>query len=458
MMLADRATLAALTAIAAATAAVLVVLEPSSILAAALLPAILAVALLAWGALHGSRPAVLLLAFIAVFMIDAVFRVREYEDKEADFQVILKLGVWMAIAGVALIHARDWIANVMTATNVPVIMFLLWLLISAMFSPVPAYSAVAAFSIVAYVAFSAYLFSAFDEVDVFAIVVFALVIFCVVSIVIYFAVPHLGHYVYWVNGERYLSPRLAGIAGSANNMGRIAALALVIIGLYARELYQRHRLFVPIGAMIAAIALVMTNSRTSMAMVAIILFATHFLTWRRLYVVVFVFAAGLVGLAILLPAGDEVLRLVSRSGSLDEVTSMTGRTDIWYAVAKLAEAHPLTGFGYGSSVFVLPQHERDIGFLTSHAHNLMLQLFLTTGWVGVILFSLALLAVGLRAIMAGDRVVLALMSFVLLNGVTESSGFTTVANICSFAFALAVTFPNDRAAHAYDSTYQRRFS
>lgn len=455
MTFADRYTFTIFAGIAVLVVALLVALDPSSILAVALLPAIIAAALFTWGALQGSKTSVLLLLFVAVFMIDAVFRVRAYDDKGIDFQVALKLGIWLAIAGVALLHARDWLANVLTATNVPVVMFLLWLVVSAAYSPVPAYSAIAAFSIVTYVIFSAYLFATLDQVDIFGLIVFALIAFCIVSIIVYFAVPQFGHYVYWVNGERYLSPRLAGIAGSANNMGRIAALGLVITGLYARELYQRHGLLVPFGALIAVAALVLTNSRTSMAMVAAILFATYFLSWRRLYAVVFIISASLVALAILLPAGDEILRLISRSGSLDEVTSMTGRTDIWYAVAKLAEARPLTGFGYGSSVFVLPQHERDIGFLTSHAHNLMLQLYLTTGWVGVMLFSMSVLTVGLRAIISGERVVLALLSFVLLNGVTESSGFTTVANICSFAFALAVTFPNSRVAYDYDPAYQR---
>jgi hypothetical protein len=120
---------------------------------------------------------------------------------------------------------------------------------------------------------------------------------------------------------------------------------------------------------------------------------------------------------------------------------------------------------------VLPQHEREVGFLTSHAHNLLLQLLLTTGWVGVSLFSLSVVAVALRAAIRRDRDVLVLLCFVLFNGVTESSGFTTLANICSLAFAIAVTLPPVRAAespipvfrrarrsNAHHRPYQRRFS
>jgi O-antigen ligase len=452
---AERGPLILLAAASAVMAAALAVVESSAVFAVAALPAVLVLALLAWGTLHDSRIAILLLVFASVFLLDAVFRVREYQDKDVDFQVILKLGLWAMITGAALFHARTWLATLLKPSKVPLIMFLVWLFVTALVSPVPAYTAVAAFSIVAYVLFFAYLFATTDEVEIFTAIVAALTAFCVVSIVVYFVVPTFGHYVYWVNGERYLSPRLSGIAGSANNMGRIAAFALVILGLYARDFHRLNRYFVPVSATIATIALLMTNSRTSMMMVAAILFATYFLTWRRLYIAVCAISAGLVSLALILPASDKLLMLLSRGGSMDEVTSMTGRTEIWYAVSKLAEAKPLMGYGYASSVFVLPQHEREVGFLTSHAHNLGLQILLTTGWVGVVLFALSVLGIAAGAIAARDRAVLAFLSFVLLNGITESSGFTTLANVCTLAFAIAATLPLRGKVYEVDPAYQR---
>jgi O-antigen ligase len=150
--------------------------------------------------------------------------------------------------------------------------------------------------------------------------------------------------------------------------------------------------------------------------------------------------------------------MASRSGSVGEVTSFTGRTEIWNAVLQLSSAEPWMGYGYASSVFVLPQHASAVGFTTSHAHNLILQLLLTTGIIGVILFLVSVIVVIARAAAQRDRTVFAMMLFVIFNGVTESSGFTTLANICTFAFAIAVTMPplqKHRVDHENDLAYQR---
>jgi O-antigen ligase len=149
---------------------------------------------------------------------------------------------------------------------------------------------------------------------------------------------------------------------------------------------------------------------------------------------------------------------MSRSGDMEELTSMTGRSTIWDAIPRIVESRPWTGFGYATSIVVLPQHEREVGFLTSHAHNLALQLLLTTGWVGLSLFGLAIFTTGLRLALTGDRTGIVMLAYVILNGSTESSAFSTLANICTVAFAIAVTLPQERTFYVNDYSYQRGFS
>lgn len=437
------------------------VFEPSAYIAVVAAPLVAGGIVLICGVVLGNRHANWLLLFSTIFLMSAVFRIRDYQDKDVDFQVIIKIGLWVTVAAVAILHARRWIGVLRNPVNLPCALLLIWLLATTLVAPNPAYTAVSAFTILACVILPAYMFAIFDRVDLFATMVLSIMMFCAVSIIVYFVLPEFGHYVYWVNEERYVSPRLAGIAGSANNMALIAAFGIVVTGLYAREFHQMNRFFVPLSTLLCGAALLMTNSRAPLAMALIILLSTYIFTWRRLYAGLFLVSLAVILLAAILPFAQEtLLKAVSRSGDIGEVTSFTGRTEIWYGVLKLVEMQPWMGYGYASSVFVLPQYVNEIGFTTSHAHNLMLQLLLTSGWIGVILFTLAILGVTLRAIVYRDRVAFAMMVFVLLNGITESSGFTTLANICTLAFGIAVSLPMTPRSYENedDYTYQRRFS
>jgi exopolysaccharide production protein ExoQ len=459
MTVSDRESAVLLVAMLLFALAAILVFDPASLMTLVALPAMVVAIFIVWGILRGNRMSTLLHLFVAVFLMQAVFRIRDYQDKDVDFQVIVKILVWATVAGVALLHSRRWLEAMLTPMNLPCVLFLIWLFATATVSPNPTYTLVSAFTVLACVIFSAYVFSIFEPREIFFTIVLAMVAFCAISIVVYFAIPEFGRYVYWLNGERFVSPRLAGIAGSANNMALIAAFALIVIGLYARDFHRIHWSFAPLSALICGAALILTNSRTPLAMVFVILFMTYALTWRRVHIAILLVSAGLLAMAILLPVSDQLmLKFVSRSGSADELTSLTGRTEIWYTVLKLVEQQPWTGYGYASSVFVLPEHQNSIGFTTSHAHNLALQLLLTTGWVGLILFLLSITGIGIRAVRHNNRVMFALLAFVLLNGITESSGFTTLANICTLAFALAVTFPTMGEAYENSRSYQRRFS
>jgi len=461
--LAERNVLCLFLATAAAVLAGIALFDPVSLLSVAVFPAICGGLALAWGLMRGNRFAVFLYLFAAIFLVQAVFRIRDYQDKDVDFQVILKIAIWVTVAGLALFHVRQWFRILIDPMNYPWILFLVWILATTIVAQVPAYTAASAFTVISSVIFAAYLFSSFDEVEIFATVVAAITLFCIVSIIVYFAIPEFGHYVYWQNNERFISPRLAGIAGSANNMALIAAFSVVVTGLYAREFHRRFNVFfAPAAGLIALTALLMTNTRGVLAGAVAILFIVYMLHWRRLYAAAFVGSVGLLALAAILPKGESfLLKMASRSGDVGEITSFTGRTQIWHAVIQLASEEPWTGYGYASSVFVLPQHEGAVGFSTSHAHNIILQLFLTTGLIGVFLFVLSFVLVMVRAAAHRDRVVFAMLLFVLFNGITESSGFTTLANICTLAFGIAVTMPplqRNREVYENRFAYQRGFS
>ncbi len=176
---------------AAVLAAGLAVFEPSGVIAVAAAPLVLGALALIWGVVHGHRFATLAHLFLAAFLMHAVFRIRDYQDKDVDFQVLIKIGLWITVATVSMIHARRWIGLLRNPVNLPSFFFVIWLFVTALVAPNPAYTLVSAFTIFSCVVFSAYLFSRFPAEEVFATVVASIVLFCAISIVVFFARPEL---------------------------------------------------------------------------------------------------------------------------------------------------------------------------------------------------------------------------------------------------------------------------
>jgi len=136
---------------------------------------------------------------------------------------------------------------------------------------------------------------------------------------------------------------------------------------------------------------------------------------------------------------DELWSLLSRSGRASEVTSLTGRTAIWAVVLKLIATKPLFGWGYASATQVLSQYTGEVGFRSiSQAHNMMLQLTLTTGIVGAFLFVIALADFFLRCYANKRRDALTIMLFILVLGLTEPGLAYGMANSAVLALGLAI--------------------
>jgi O-antigen ligase len=441
MTTADRNALLVIGGGTAAFVAAAAMLDPTSLLGIVALPAVLLVGIMTWRLIQGDKTAAAVLFFLAVFLVDAVFRRRDPTDKSLDWQALLKLALWAMLFGVALLHSRKWYKILLLPSNLPGVMFLIWICITIFTSHVPAYTAVASFSIMAYALGSAYFCNILSRVELFGIMTLALTIFCAISVFYYFFIPEYGRYTYWQNNELYLSLRLAGIAGSANNMGRMASIGLILLVLYGKDFRQFHPAFVPVSAVIMVFALILTHSRSSMAMLLGLILIIYAFNARRFYLLVLAGSAGTLMLLLMVPFADQILTSVARTGSMEEITSLTGRTGVWIGVLQLSAMKPLAGWGYASSIFVLPEYEPVVGFLVPHAHNVFLQLLLTTGWTGTILFTLSVIFKGAVAYFYRDRTVLTLLAILILNGITEGSGFTTLANICTLAFTFSLALP-----------------
>lgn len=216
----------------------------------------------------------------------------------------------------------------------------------------------------------------------------AAVIACVVSLAMLATVPILA---------RDLSDpgayRLRGITGSANSLGPIMAVGFFLSLMYAkwaptRRLVWMHRII----AVLMLAALLLTNSRSTI----LGLMGAMTMSWLVVSNMgIFGVLAGLVlatgALAVVLnpELAKSVIglfaELFARSGSVQEITSFTGRSDIWKACWQLIQDKPLIGYGFGSVRVEIPKVFYDHwGNTAATAHNFVLESLISVGLVGTL--------------------------------------------------------------------------
>jgi O-antigen ligase len=264
-----------------------------------------------------------------------------------------------------------------------------------------------------------------------------------------------------VSGGR---PRLRGFIGHPNGLGMAAALFLV---LHAARFLSRTRRSLAgflLPAALAAVVLWLTNSRTSMLVAPLALLAGLALVQVRVkqadavvpWALGALAAVGLVLAGFLLASsrvatlGTELGEQTARSGSLDEITSLTGRTDVWKVSLHASERQPLFGYGWRAGEEVLPtgwrEEVRPDGWVPLHSHSLYFETLLSTGVVGALLAFVLVAALFLRILGRGlgrgkpwgrPLAQASVLVFLLLVGLTERS-FAGTVNLAFVMLCLLV--------------------
>jgi exopolysaccharide production protein ExoQ len=125
-------------------------------------------------------------------------------------------------------------------------------------------------------------------------------------------------------------------------------------------------------------------------------------------------------------SGGPIAQLLFRGQSVEELTSLTGRIQLWTDAARLGADKPLIGHGYQAARVLL----LDLRPVAGYAHNALLQTALDLGLAGVLLLFVPVVCV-LRAGIATGRAATAdrfariaafgAAVFLLLNAVTSES-------------------------------------
>ena len=255
----------------------------------------------------------------------------------------------------------------------------------------------------------------------FNIVLAAGLILCFLSLAAIVAKPGLGTHTASNGANLEHIGAWRGLLAHKNDFGRLAALVgvMCVIAAFTRS---RLRLGYLVGALLALGLVLGSRSGQAVVLFALPPIAVAGMMWlrtltpqfRALAIVLVVPFSAVVAVG----SGFVVTAVLE---ALGKDATLTGRTDIWYAVWQALTGHFLLGGGYGSGWQVVSvEVQKIMGWsrgLLSHAHNGYLDLMTDIGAIGVgLTIALYLWTLGktFRAIVAGKDIEFAAFGFAVV--------------------------------------------
>ena len=156
-----------------------------------------------------------------------------------------------------------------------------------------------------------------------------------------------------------------------------------------------------------------------------------------------VIGAGLLGLLVLLglaaatdlgSAIESKLAFVSKSGDASELTTGTGRAEIWGYAIKLIGQRPMFGYGAATSKWWLSDY-------SLYTHNLVLNVAFSTGIFGGLACLWMVLGRVSALINRPHQIADALIVFILVNGISENVIFSILCGLPTIIWIVALSMP-----------------
>jgi len=397
-------------------------------------------------ACQGNRPALLVYFALLAFMTDALLRPRGAGETSADWESLLKLAIWLGAGIIGLPHMAHLQKAFSRPGPVLLLIYVVVSLFSAFYAPDPTYSLGCAVSMAGLFAFAFALSALLRAEQILWTLVLSQAVFLSIGWVVFYVNPELGASpFYTVNG--YID-RFCGIAGQADSMGSICAkyLGAIFLLWHAGRCKLIHA--VPLAAL-GLVSLIASDARTAMIALAAGIAAVLLLRSRwGLAAFTFLGLTAFLLLQVTPLHMDGVMSGFSRSGDPSELSTLTGRLEIWeFSIQKIQES-PIFGFGYNSSKVVLGQHLGfENGLMIDTAHNLWLQNMLSVGLLG----TLPLLALFVVLLVKACRQPLPFRDFyvvvALIGGLADNQAAGTTPTLLMLLFFTAAVWP-DRPARA----------
>jgi len=321
-----------------------------------------------------------------VFLCGADFRgTAGVEEFSIHWQILLRLSIAFAsgLAGLFWLFPKTY-RDFLSGPGLLVTLYCAWYGVTLLFAVQPVYSFAAWASLTGVLLLIPSAMRILGGATLLRTAAFSVMCYIVGSWFAYLFVPSIGIYHEWVT-ETTQFDRMGGL-GHPNELGMYCAFAILLFsGLLISGQVRRGIAIACIG--LAAVTLMYCFSRTAViACVFGLMFTLQQKIRTREFVVGAVAGCCVLALLAFLVIGsgsadwriEDVLVKLTKSGSTTELTTATGRTEIWaYGIGKILES-PLTGYGYCSGRFVMEFH-------SYHCHNIVLNAALYGGVISVLI-------------------------------------------------------------------------
>jgi O-antigen ligase len=305
--------------------------------------------------------------------------------------------IWLGVyAATFFLIAMRWRQFVNFVTRDKLLLLLVAVVVlSVLWSAAPDTTLRRAVALVGTTAFGAYLATRYTLGGQLRLLASALSIAAVLSLVFGLALPSYG-----TSSDPLFAGDWQGIYNHKNALGSDMALAAIVFLILARDGGRRTWLFW--GGFVLAVCLIVLSDSKSALTVLLALLALwpvyRSLRWRYTLALPFLIFAVLLGagIATWLVSNAEIVL-----GALGRDITLSGRTELWSLVWDKILERPLLGYGYSGFWLGLEGESASIWLATGSevpaADNGFLDLWLSLGLVGVVVFVAGFSAAFLRA-------------------------------------------------------------
>ncbi len=313
-----------------------------------------------------------LLVVLVVFINGADFRGATGEDFEVHWQIYMRLMIAFMCGCVgALYLPSKTIRDFFTLPGLLITAYIGWYALTLITSIDKAYCTAAWVSLVGVLLLIPAAMRVLGGFNYMFAIATGLTLYLVGSWIAYLFVPEVGVFKEQVT-MTYVYERMGGL-GHPNELGFYSAFTILVFSGLAIS-GRLSWLVASIGILLGAVTLLTCFSRTATLTCALGLLFTYQAYWRRPGNALGVFLIlGLGTLVVFAAVGtgeldwfiESTLTKLTKSGSTDELSTATGRTEIWAYGIKMIGESPLFGYGYCSARFIMEEH-------SYHCHNIVL--------------------------------------------------------------------------------------